>query len=67
MSLISLLVLIAVIGLVAWALRTYVPMPPSFQNLIVVVAIVAVVFIVLNAFGLLDGLWAVHVGAPGRR
>lgn len=53
MDLIQLIVLIAVIGLLVWAVTTVVPMPAQFQKIILVVAIVVVAFIVLQAFGLL--------------
>ncbi len=62
MSLISLLVLIAVIGLIVWLLTTYVPMPAPFKTAIIVIAIVVVLLFVLGAFGLLDSLGAIRVG-----
>ncbi len=66
MPLVTLLVLIAVIGVAVWLLTTYVPMPQAFKTAILVVGIFAVFMIVLNAFGLLDSLTSVRVG-PGRR
>ena len=52
---IQLIVVIALVGLLVWAITQFVPMPQKFQQLIVVVAIVAVVLYVLSAFGLLTG------------
>ncbi len=67
MPLISLLILIAVIGVVVWLITTYIPMPQPFKSAILVVAIVAVLLVILNAFGLLDSLYTVRVGSPAHR
>ncbi len=52
---ISLIVIIAVFGLLVWAITTLVPMPPQFKNAIYVIAIVCLAIYVLQAFGLLTG------------
>lgn len=52
MGIIVLLVLIAVIGLAAWALVTYVPMPQGIKTVIVVVAVVACILYALHAMGI---------------
>lgn len=48
---ITLLITIALVGLAAWALTYFIPMPPKFQTLIYVVAAVFVLLYILNAFG----------------
>ncbi len=55
---IYLMLYLAVIGLMAWALVTYVPMPAGIQKVIIIVAIVACVIVALNAFN-------VHLPSPG--
>lgn len=52
MSVIMLLFVLAVIGVVAWALVTYVPMPAPVKTTIVVVAVVACVLYALHAMGI---------------
>ncbi len=47
---IYLLLYLAIIGLIAWALVTYVPMPAAVQKVIIIVAVVACVIVALNAF-----------------
>lgn len=59
MDLISLLILIAIIGVIAWAITTYVPMPPMFKNMVVLVAILAVCLFVLSLFAPIP---SIHVG-----
>lgn len=54
----ALLLYIAIVGLIAWAIIKLVPMPPPIQTVIIVVAVVACVIIALNAFG-------IHLPSPG--
>lgn len=58
MGILGLLVIIAVMGLFAWALVTYVPMPGGVKTVIIVVTVIAAVIYALNAFG-------VHLPNPG--
>jgi len=54
-SVVFLLVILAVVGLVAYLLTTFIPMPPPIVKLIWVVAVIACLLIVCNAFGVFDG------------
>lgn len=51
---ISLIITIAVVGLLVWAIVTYVPMPPAFKTAIIIVAVLCLVIYILSAFGLLS-------------
>lgn len=53
---IELIVVIALVGLLVWAITTLVPMDARFKNIIFVVAVVVIVLYVLSAFGLLHGI-----------
>ena len=53
MSLITLIIVIAVIGLIVWLVTTYIPMPEPFKKIIIVVALIVVVLYCLSAFGIL--------------
>ncbi len=55
MTWIQLIVLIALIWFVVWVITNIVPMEQPGKKVITVVALVATVFIVLEAFGLLPG------------
>lgn len=55
MSLISLLVVLVIVGFVAWALLQ-IPMPAPFKNIILGVLVLFVVLYVLQSFGLIGGL-----------
>jgi hypothetical protein len=52
-GLLELLLFLALLGLGVWALTTYIPMSQGISRLIQIVAVVAAVWIVLGAFGLL--------------
>jgi hypothetical protein len=59
---VELLVLLAIVGLVAWALVSLVPMPSQIRTVILVVAVLICLLIVLRAFGVTDlGVPAVRV------
>ena len=59
---IGLIISIALLGLIVWAITTLVPMPPKFVQVIYVIAIVCVVLMVLSAFGLMPaGMANLHV------
>lgn len=52
MGVIELLLVLAAIGLVAWALTTWVPMAPAMKTVIIAAAVLFSVLIVLRALGL---------------
>lgn len=58
---IALIVYIAILGLITYLIITYVPMPPVFKTAITILAIVLLVLILLNAFGLLGAIRDVPV------
>lgn len=58
MSVIALLLVLALIGLVAYMLVTMIPMPAQIQKLIIITAVVIGALYVLNALG---------VGLPNAR
>ncbi len=53
MDLISLILVIAVIGVLVWAIVTYLPMPEPFPKVIIAIAVIVVVFYVLRSLALL--------------
>lgn len=61
MSLLGLLLILVVIGVVTWALTTYVPMSGGIARLIQIVAIVVAIVYVLSAFGVFHAVSGVQV------
>lgn len=53
MPIITLLVVLALIGLAYWGITTLIPMPAQIAKVILVVCVVVAVLVVLSAFGIL--------------
>lgn len=56
---ISLIITVAVLGLIVWLVTTYIPMPEPFRSIIWVIAIIALVILLLNFAG-------INLGVPVR-
>jgi len=52
---ISLIVTIALVGLIVYLVTAFIPMPPQFQKAIYIVASVGLLLYLLYAFGLWNG------------
>jgi hypothetical protein len=55
MSLISLVITLAVVGVLLWLILTYIPMAQPIKNIITVVVVICVILWLLQAFGVLGG------------
>lgn len=60
MGAIHLLLLICLIGFVVWLIQRFAPIPAQFKTVILWVAVVIVILIILQAFGILG----MDVGIP---
>lgn len=61
MSLVSLIIVLAVVGLILWAINAYIPMDPKIKTILNVVVVIVVILWLLRAFGLLEGVNAITV------
>lgn len=61
MSLVSLVVVLIVIGVLLWAVNTYIPLDPKIKNIINVVVVIAVVIWLLNVFGVMADASTIRV------
>lgn len=62
MPLINLIIVLIVVGVLLWAVNTYIPMDRKIKNILNVVVVIAVVVWLLRAFGVLQSLGAIHIG-----
>lgn len=62
MSLINLVVVLIVVGVLMWLVNTYIPMDDKIKKILNVVVIIAVVFWLLQVFGVFGSLDTIHVG-----
>ncbi len=62
MSLISLIIIIAFLGVLMWAVNKYIPMEPNIKMFLNIVVVIVLAFWVLSLFGILPDLNAIRVG-----
>jgi 1-acyl-sn-glycerol-3-phosphate acyltransferase len=56
MSLLSIILILCLIGLLLWAINTYLPLDPKIKTILNVVVVIFVVLFLLKAFGVLGSL-----------
>jgi hypothetical protein len=61
MTLVGLIVTLVVIGVILWAVNTYIPMASQIKTILNLVVAIFVVLWLLQAFGLLDGLSSIRL------
>ncbi len=62
MSLISLIIVLMLVGLLLWAINTYIPMAPPLKNIMNVVVVIVVILWLLQVFGVLSGMDTIRIG-----
>jgi hypothetical protein len=62
MSLVGLIVLLVVVGVILWAINTYIPMQDTVKKILNVAVVVALVLYLLSVFGVLHSVPDIHVG-----
>jgi len=61
MSLLSVLLVIILIGVLLWAVNTYIPMDRKIKNILNIVVVIVVVVWLLKVFGLFSYLMNIQV------
>ena len=64
MDLVTFVLVLIVVGVLLWAVNTYIPMDPKIKNILNIAVVIAVVIWVLNVFGLFNAMHSVRVGRP---
>ncbi|TVR99217.1 MAG: hypothetical protein EA406_04435 [Rhodospirillales bacterium] len=62
MPLITVVVVLIVVGVLLWAVNTYIPMDSKIKTILNVVVVIAVILWLLSAFGVLGSLDTIRVG-----
>jgi hypothetical protein len=62
MPLIQLIIALVVVGVILWAVNTYIPMDATIKRILNVVVILVVVLWLLSVFGVLGPISGMHVG-----
>lgn len=59
--LVGLVVTLVAIGVILWAVNTYIPMAPQIKNILNLVVVIFVVVWLLQVFGLVPGLSSIRL------
>jgi hypothetical protein len=62
MPLLQVLLVLVVVGVLLWAVNTFIPMQGTIKSILNAVVVIAVVVWLLNVFGLLHNLSNIRVG-----
>ena len=62
MSLLTILLVIIVVGVLLWAVNSFIPMDSKIKSILNVVVVIALIIWLLQAFGILGSLSHVRVG-----
>lgn len=62
MDILTFVLVLIVVGVLLWAVNTYIPMDARIKQILNIAVVVAVVIWVLNVFGLFARLGSVRIG-----
>ena len=62
MSILTILLVIVVVGVLLWAVNSFLPMDPKVKSILNIVVVILLVLWLLQAFGLINFLRGVRVG-----
>ena len=62
MPLLTIVLVLIVVGVLLWLINTYIPMQGTIKGLLNAVVVICVVIWLLQVFGLIGSLSAIHVG-----
>ncbi len=63
MSLIGLVITLVVVGVALWLINSFIPMQTTIKKILNAVVIIVVILWLLSAFGVMDSLSTIHIGA----
>ena len=62
MPLIQLIIVLVVVGVILWAINSYIPMQHTLKKILNVVVVVAVIIWLLSVFGVIGDISAIRIG-----
>jgi hypothetical protein len=62
MPLIQLVIILVVVGVILWAINSYIPMQTTMKKILNVVVVGSVVLWLLSVFGIIGSLQGIHIG-----
>lgn len=62
MPLIHLVIVLVVVGVILWAINSYIPMQSTIKRILNVIVVFAVILWLLNVFGILGHFSTIRIG-----
>ncbi|MFO7684618.1 MAG: Thivi_2564 family membrane protein [Desulfobacterales bacterium] len=62
MPLIQLVIILVVVGMILWAINSYIPMQPTIKKILNAVVVIGVIIWLLNVFGIIGDIPAIRIG-----
>jgi hypothetical protein len=62
MSLLTIILVIVVVGVLLWAINSFIPMDSKIKSILNIVVVIVLILWLLQAFGVLGSLGGVRVG-----
>ena len=62
MPLLQLIIVLVVVGVVLWAINSYIPMQATIKKILNVVVILGVILWLLSVFGVIGSLQGIRIG-----
>jgi type IV secretory pathway TrbL component len=62
MPLINLIIILVVVGVILWAINSYIPMQSTIKKILNAVVVIGVIIWLLSVFGVIGPLSNFHVG-----
>jgi hypothetical protein len=62
MSLLTIILVIVVVGVLLWAINSFIPMDSKIKSILNIVVVIVLILWLLQAFGILGSLSGVRVG-----
>lgn len=62
MSIIQLIIVLALVGFLLFAVTTWIPMPPPYRQLFIGIVCLCVLLYVLQVFGVFSGMHSARIG-----
>ena len=62
MPLIQLVIILVVVGVILWAINSYIPMQTTMKKILNFIVVGAVVLWLLSVFGIIGSLQGIHIG-----
>jgi hypothetical protein len=62
MPLINLIIILVVVGVILWAINSYIPMQSTIKKILNAVVVIGVIIWLLSVFGVIGNISSIHIG-----